>query len=439
MLLLLAVAACRRGGPDPVASLPSDADALLAVRPVSALSERVRPILDRLPEGEGAADLLRSFAGLDLRDPGRTLDSGLDPDRPAGAAWWRGALLVALPVSDAGLADRRLGLRLARLGFVDAGRDDAGVRRLEDRRTGRRAAVRVSGGVALVCAGPKDACDGLPGPPAAPWTPAAVADELGMADADVVGFARNSLIGPAIVGQAGPARMLGALLGDLRVAVRLDGGVVARAALGAAAAPAGPPDPPPPVPRDVAALVSLAIPAAFGGEALESPILAACGAPCRDTADVRAALKDWAGAAGLVVLADPGAPKAPLVPREIPGRLLLSGAARFRSGAGATAATAAAATFGVQAAAPDGGAVAVAATGRDAASRLGRPDLAAHALSASEPTVLRLIADPARIAEASGGVAVEFLAHVISGIRQVHATAEFRDGRLLLDARVVVR
>ncbi len=68
MLVVLAFGTgCRGPGIDPARYLPSDADAIAVLRSTSALRDRAASLFDRLPEAVGAADLLRSATGLDLR------------------------------------------------------------------------------------------------------------------------------------------------------------------------------------------------------------------------------------------------------------------------------------------------------------------------------------------------------------------------------------
>ena len=392
-----------------------------------------------MPEAEGIADLLRSITGLDIRAPDRTRDSGLDPRRRTGLAYWRGALLLALPVLDEDLAARRLGLRLARLGFIARGQ--GGLRHFEDLRTGRNASLEMRHGVALVCVSASDVCAGPVPPGDRPWSPALVAEELGMPDADLVALVRNPLLVKLAGIERGPARILAALLGDARVAVRLEGGALVRVGLGASGAEAGPPGDLPRVPEGVAMVLSVALPAAFPRQSLEGPILGMCGSACAQSPDFNAALQGWTGAFGLVVLARPDAPKAPLVLSEIPRRLNFLVSGRFTTGADGAArllgallkeASVVAGSDTVFAAMGDKGLAQAVLAGQ-------RPDLVAAAFSATGPTVARLILDPSRLAEAAGGIPVEFLRHVVEGIRQLHVTARFDEGRLLVDAGVVVR
>ena len=483
IVCLVAVAvACRRGGPDPSSALPADAGALVVVRSIASVAERLGPILDRMPEGEGAADLVRSLTGFDLRRPAKSLESGLDPDRPIAAAWWHDAVVIILPVSDDALALRRLGLRLARLGFGEAdGAPDAApaaVRAFVDRDQ-RHATLRVGGGLAFVCVGAEKGCvDAGALAPAGGWSPADVTAELALGDADVAGIVRNpqvaSLIRAAFGKHVIPPMML-ALLGDLRWAVRLDHGVRTRVALGATGTPLQAPADPVPAPPGTAFVLTAAVPPALAQAGLATSLLMLCGAPCQAATqggpDPSAALASWTGQAGVALLANPEAPRAPLLPDlRMLARLKLVAATRFGNpGAASTALDVLAAAVpqlnlraerwpdparpgvtarggaDLDASATAAGDLLVVASSaasaglvRDAASG-GLGGLATSLASLSAPGVLRAVVDPSLLVVALGGAGVEFVQHLLGALRLVSVDAAFQDARVSAEVVVVLR
>ncbi len=286
-------AACHGPGIDPSRYLPADADAIAVLRSTGDLRDRASALFDRLPEAVGAADLLRSSTGLDLRSDDGTREQGLDPHRPSAVAAWHGAVIVALPLVDREVAGRRLGLRLARLGFVEDGPAAGPIRRFHDVRDSKREAVlRVERNVALACAGPSGACKGIDTlAPVAIGVEAgaaarAAAVEAGMPDADLAVVVRNAgLLAFAkqafgIVPPGGAAgMMIRATVGDLRLAASLDGGFRVRGILGPTGDPLAPPREPASLLEGVLARADLDLGSLPDG--MVAALWEACGARCR--------------------------------------------------------------------------------------------------------------------------------------------------------------
>lgn len=472
---LLALAACRGTQTSPTRLLPQDADLLAATRPASDIAGRLAPVFDRLPEGAGAADLLRSLTGVDVRQPERCRESGLDPSRGLALAWKAGTTFLVLPVLDNALAGRRLGLRLARLGFLEADEVADGVRRFR-RGKAETAALRVTSGLALVCVSPGDGCAKLPDllPPEGTWSPDGVSTELGLEGADIAGVVRNAVVGRLLdgAGLTGTARtMAAATLGNARFAVRFDRGVRARVALGVEGTPLSPEAPDPRLPEGTAFLASVAVPSAFTGDALGTGLVNACRIACPSrmvvSDDYLAATgAAWNGRAGVAILAGRPAGPSPLLPIEdLIARLGIVVAAGFGAQTPDVLPLLHAATGapvpeeavpgrgtlalpqvrGLKLSVASSPGVAVGVTGRDPASVAdevaagARDGLAAALTSSKEPVVLSLVADPDLLMVAAGGIPIEFIRHTLGAIRRVAAEARFDGARLTLDAAVVLR
>jgi hypothetical protein len=496
MLVVLAFGTgCRGPGIDPARYLPSDADAIAVLRSTSALRDRAASLFDRLPEAVGAADLLRSATGLDLRSDEGTLEQGLDPRRPSAIAAWHGAIIVALPVADGDVAGRRLGLRLARLGFVEDGPGAGPIRRFHDVRDAKREAVlRVERDVALACAGPSGACKGIEAlVPAAVDADAgaaarAAAVEAGMPDADFAMVVRNAGL-LAFVKQAfgiappggAAGMMIRATVGDLRMAASLDGGLRVRGLLGQAGDPLAGPGDPTPLRSGVLARADVDLGSLPDG--MVGALWDACGARCRPEGpgDPTALLRAWDGRVTAALVASPEPVPGPVTGvRAFLRRAAVAGAmgVRIPDGAsiGLSAASSLASTLGVAflpwvdqaaegrraddaglegvagrasdgleaAAAARGGVVSVAvgrgaeAIARDLATGR-RAEIPGAPPVLSSGTLLRLSVDPNGWVDALGGLGVEFVKHLVSSVRIVGAEASLRDGRLAVDATIRLR
>lgn len=464
---LLVAVACAGRGPEPLDLVPADAEAVVAVASARAVSGRLKPTVDRLPEAVGVLDLVRSLAGFDLGEPDRTRHEGLDPDRGVALAWRGDALLVLLPVDDRGLAGRRLGLRLARLGLVEGAPDGDGVRRFaRDPDDGLRAALRVERQVAVACFGRDAACDVLPAP-----TPSgagidlrAVRDELALPRAEIAGQVRNAALlrlGRAL-GLPVPRGVAGAMLGDLRFAVSLEGGLVVRAAIGSGGDPfastlaGGPP-------------AGEALRVAVDAATLPAPWLAEALSRVRaGRLDLARLLARWDGRGVATVPATTADRVVPLLSTEALAGLSVDIVAGFR-GAEAAAGTlvdlaAALAATGVRVDAVDGdaargvsfadrfglagfagpaGAAVWWASGHGAAGRaiaLGtRPDDTRRRLDAASGRLVRVQVDPGALIQASGVTAVDFVRHLATGVRAVEADVALQGLRLVADVAVRVR
>jgi hypothetical protein len=467
LLPLLAALACVGRGPEPLALVPADAEAIVSIAPARALSERLKPTVERLPEAAGVLDLVRSLAGFDLAEPDRTRHEGLDPDRGAALAWRGDALLVLLPVDDRALAGRRLGLRLARLGLIEGEPAEGGVRRFaRDPADGLRVAMRVDRHVAVACFGQDDACDVLPAPaPSGAGDELRdVRDELALPQAEIAGRIRN----PALLRLGGllglpvPRGMAGAMLGDLRFVASLEGGLAVRAAIGSLGDPfastlaGGPPG---------GEALRLAVDAAT----LPAPWLAEALSRIRvGRLDLARLLARWDGRGVATVPAAPADRVVPLLSPEALAGLSVDVVAGFRGAEGAAGAlvdlAAALAASGVRVDAVDGdaargvsfadrfglagfagpaGAAVWWASGHGAAGRsivLGtRPDDTRRRLEAASGRLVRVQVDPGVLIQASGVTAVDFVRHLATGVRAVEVDVALEGLRLVVDAAVRVR
>lgn len=458
--------ACGDRGPEPLSVVPADARAVIGVASSRVLAARLSPTAARLPEAVGALDLVRSLAGLDLRDPDGCREEGLDPDRGLAIALHGDGVLVFLPVTDRATAGRRLGLRLARLGLIE--RDPAGdLRRFSiEPEEGLHAALRLERRLAVACFGPPRACENLallpltgPGPDLSP-----VRDELSLPDADVVGRVSNRAL-PHLADRLGlpwtTAGVVGAMVGDLRFAVSLDGGVTLRAAVGSTGDPfastlSGP------LPDDAALRLSVHagdLPAPWIRQALAQVFGARSELPGR--------LAGWDGRLLLALPAIKAERVTPLLsPRGLAG-MAVDGVAGFRSEAAVSGVLMEAARLlsgaGAGVDAVDGdpargisflgpgtlagfagrtGAVGWWASGQGAAGRAlawgGRPDAARRALESVPRRLVRLEVDPGALIEASGVTAVDLVRHMASGVRSIQADLAMDGLWFIVDAAIRV-
>lgn len=463
----LALASCRGRGPEPLTAVPADAEGIVAIAPARVLAARLAPTLDRLPEVVGAVDLVRSLVGIDLREPDRVRHEGLDPDRGVALAWAGEAFLVLLPVSDRAAAGRRLGLRLARLGLIE--QDAQGdARRFRGGAGGdQHASLRVGAGLAVVCLGSQPACDqaAAANRGGAEAALGAVRDELALPQADVTGLVRNRglvRLGRMLGIPLPTSGMAGAMLGDLRLALSLDGGVMVRAAIGSVGEP-----------------MSSGLADAFGtGDALQLSVHAgSLPAPwLREGVarlfgggtDLARRVSGWDGRLLATVPADRAEPVLPLLrPGNLAG-LPIGILAGFRNEAAASAmlqeleavltrlggrvtSVDSDASRGLSVSGgglPEGfagrvGPVCWWASGLGAAGRAlafgTRPDSTRGSLEAVPQRLARLRVDPGALIEASGVTVIDFVRHLATNLRTVEADLAMDGVRLLLDVAVRVR
>ncbi len=466
-IFLLAALACAGRGPEPLAVVPADAKTVIGVSSARVLAGRVLPTLDRLPEAVGALDLVRSLAGIDLRDPDRSRQDGLDPDRGLAIAWHGDTLLVFLPVTDRVLAGRRLGLRLARLGLIE--NDPTGdVRRFaEGPDDGLHAALRAERGLAIVCFGPSHACDGLALLPlAGPGVDlSGVKGELSMPQADVVGRVGNSALlalGHRVGLPTTSLGMAGAMLGDLRFAISFDGGLAVRVAVGSTGEPfvstlSGQ------SPEGAALRISLnaaGLPTQWIRQALSMAFGARSELPGR--------LAGWDGHLLLTVPAQVAEHVMPLLsPKALVG-IAVDVLAGFRSEAAVSGVlielvrvlSVAGAdvdsvdgdpTRGISFSGPAAlagfagraGAVGWWSSGQGALGRAlvwgGRPDETRRLLDGVPERLVRIEVDPGALIQASGVTAVDFVRHMAAGIRSIQGDVVLEGLRVVIDASLRVR
>lgn len=468
---------CGARGPEPHAVLPPDSDVRVAISAPETMVPRLRPVLDRLPEAAGFADLVRSLLGIDLLEPARTRADGLDPGRGLAGALWRDALLVVAPVRDGSLAARRAGLRLARLGFVQES-SVGGLGTFHDVRDPlRKATLRVASGLMVVCVGRADSCLSL-GPPADPsgeggaWRDG-VRREMARPDADVVVLVGNSILMRWVresLGMNLPTGAAGAFvaaaLGDLRGVLSIAGGFGMRAAIGAGGDPLAEPTVEEGGKTDHAA--SIRIDLQELGPLVARTIMDACGRRCVASGGPAASrvVSAWSGRAYAEVHAVKPARSMPVVDvGAVLGNLSWDAAFESRTAGDAVAMLRwAGAMLGMaagkgddsdpdlvttvtgvlpEAAARIAGRTVVLAAGPGAVSRLpgkvegsggGLPGLVAR-----ERAGLQIIADPGRILVASGVTAIDFLTHLVTAVEEIRVDAAWQDGRLGLDTTVRIR
>ena len=435
--LSVLVSGCGVDGPEPITAVPSDADAIFAIRPVTYVEPRLSRVLERLPEGNGIVELVTSLTGVDLGSESETRKSGLDPARGIAVAAWEDAILVILPVADEDLGSRKLGLRLARLGFLEDPPPGGGLRTFRSTRgENEQAALQVGGGLARICIGDVKPCVENRPEGVEHWSPDRVAIELAMDDAIAVGVIRNRLLAGLLdrmgLSLKGAARaMTLALLGDFRFALGVDPGIRFRAAAG----PEGNPvemEPHPPGPPDgIAALLSLAIPPALTGKALGDGLARLMKRPLEES--IRTVVSTWTGEAIAAVMVDESAKPAPLVlDLAILDRLDWNAVLGFRDGETAGRAAAGLATSGFSGLLIDAVGDKVLAGSRKAGPR-------GLSLGGPRHRVLHFVMDPGALLHCLGGGGVEFLKHMVGALSTVFVDLWFEPGRPVLDAGVVIR
>lgn len=82
----------------PARYLPADADVALWTAPVGQVAGRLGDLGDQVPGLAGVFDLLRSYAGVDLRDEQATERAGLRRDAGTAVCVWRNAVWWTVPV-----------------------------------------------------------------------------------------------------------------------------------------------------------------------------------------------------------------------------------------------------------------------------------------------------------------------------------------------------
>lgn len=100
----------------PARYLPADADVALWTAPIGEFGARVGDLGDQVPGLRGVFDLLRMYAGVDLRDEEATQRAGLRRDAGTAVCVWRNGLWWAVPVRGAVGASHVTGL-LQRRGY----------------------------------------------------------------------------------------------------------------------------------------------------------------------------------------------------------------------------------------------------------------------------------------------------------------------------------
>jgi hypothetical protein len=498
VIVVLAVG-CGSGGPDPRTLIPVDSDAWVAVRSAQDISVRVAPIVEQYPEFGGAVDFIRSVVGIDFARPDR--ESGLDPRRGAAGAWWRGGLLLLLPVSDASLASRRIALRLARFGFVQS----PGGGPVRDFESGERghACFQVYNGIAAVYVGTAETCVLLAGVAATAddsresavrKTVETVTDELDMGGADIIFRVGNALMAPELLRAAGlssrgtAAMVASGMLGDLRGALVVDRTVKVRMAVGAEGGPfrgrmAVPADPGP-----QAGAVEVDVTVGSGIRPMLDSAVSMCGRRCTSRG-IDMMFAAWDGRLKVTVpsVVDspdgqrPGGPLATLL--RVFDKVTVTGVAGMRHSSEeivgivrkrveppvvaavpvlppqqTDAATPAAVP--VEAPVESGGPVKFRFEGHDVAVAASKSSLAVAAGPAALASVNRLIANdgasslpapadgpllasvrvnPEGLLNVSGFGFLDYLRHLVNPIRQAGLDIYYEQGRVFADGRIIIR
>lgn len=438
--------------------LPGDADAVFAVGPVTKVAPRLSRVLDRLPEATGLFDLVSSLTGVDLLSPDKTGESGIDPNRRIALALWRDAGLMVLPLRDEALGARRIGLRLARLGFLEEeDARDGTIRYRSTRDLEATCVLWVRDRLAWVCMGNAERCPPPRDGSSAGWSPTTVTDELSMPGAVAMGVVRNPLLahlldrsGPSLTGTA--RAMVQALLGDLRWALDAEGGLRARVAAGPVGNPVERGPVPSSIPGDAVAFLSLTLPGAFLGRPLGDALAGL--ASTRDREVLRGLGAAWSGKAVLAVMADPAAEPAPLVFNTATlGRLdWVAGLSFANAGSAAGAvralvdlakrngwadATTAPSSAGARLV-REGLPLELKSEGIRVVAGSRKADLKELPLGLADTRVMHLAADPRGLLKVLGGGGVEFLRHMVAAVPMVFVDLKFELGRPILDAGVVI-
>lgn len=454
-LLIVAMSvliACGGKKPDAASALPADTDAAMVSATITQLAERVLPTIEKLPEGDGGVELLRSLTGVDLRSPPRCKESGIDPDRGLAIAWWKGAMIVVLPVSDDALASRRLGLRLARFGFEEKGISSDGLRSFENSQK-LRATLLVKDGLARVCIG-GEVCEKIDGTGLSLHE---VRSELQSENADLIGVIRNRTVAYLIKVVAGKEvipPLMRPMIGDMRFAVDLLNGLDIRLALGGTGDKWTFDTGNQRLPDDIAALVSIALPEALAETQLALYVVALCGSPCaasnQGTLDPVKTIAAWSGRA-VVALSSSGTDSLPRLMASI-SMETAEGAKDLKTFLVNIAKSLGMFVIGsdmatdVTTAMLEGFEISLAvqadtvhiAAGRDSIKLVKDMVDGVHVL-VNKKQLLYVAFAPSKTINAVYRIPVEFIRHMIEALKTVYINADLMDGRLMVQAGVELR
>jgi len=479
LALLVLLNACRSTGFDPIDVLPPDSDAWIVMAPLKDSGKHLNSILSRLPDGAGVTDLIRSITGIDVTDVDKTRESGLDPNRGLAFAWYPGRSLLVLPVSDEALASRRLGLRLARLGFIEeSGGMPDGVRGFSmegDSKT--LLGLRVASGLAFIGLGGADIGEWLASMGPSGGVRAAfqaLEQEAGLGPADVIAVVKNaSLVSHVmtllhVYPSMSSTSMhnltrFATLLGDLRSVVRFDRGIQARVTLGVGDEPLDPVGSPMTLPPGVAVAAAIDLP---------DYLLRLARDGLGSSGVLDNPLSAWNGRLVLSLLTDSRIAQVPLVtddrffnrariamgigttPDVLSGDKTMAAIADgvLRLGwrivplpAGALPGLTATSSRGHEVSLVSQSGFVLAVTGRDswAFGReglfAGRLDLLPGLKDPPGSKVLSLVADPGQALQSLGLSDLEFARHMIGALRSFDISVTWSGSRLVSDIRLVTR
>lgn len=478
VVVVFAVVGCGSSGPDPRMLIPVDSEAWLAVRPARDVAERIGPIVEQYPEYGGALDFARSVIGIDYARPDR--ESGLDPGRGSVFAWFRGGLLVILPVVDHKLAQKRAALRMARFGFVQSGSKGA-LLHFESSEYGH-GCIAAKAGIAAVYFGSPDICPMLAGiadqaddsrESQVRLAYEKVTSEMDMEGADLIFFVANGLYAPKLLRMGGlPEKapvtyLVSGMIGDLRGAIKVDREIVARVAAG----PAGQPFKPVSAgtraigPEDAARIDVTVGP---GLRPLVDALVPICGARCARTG-IDMMIGSWDGRLELKVPVSDGSARGSArkgILRKLAamtGKVTVTGVAGMRRPGGAILDFARrrlgqpapeVAAGGLQ---PP---VTFAFDGHDVAVGAGSDRLAVAIGPTALQSVTRITGDgvsddlpewptdgrvlsarvnPEALLELSGFGFIQYLERLVNPVKGVAAEVFFDNGRILVDGRINIR
>lgn len=234
-IIILLFIACGGKGRDPWLSIPSDADAVVFIKPADAISGGLESIIENVPVISGFPDLIYSITGISFIDPERTKENGIDPKRGLAIYFYvDGKATVILPIRNPSLAEKRLALRLARLGFLE--KEKEGEVRVFEHKRGFYAIIQADSDLVFISFSKFYDNKRITNQKGSffPVGYHDIVEENGMRDAVIAGIVLNHALTKLLPKEMGGKyrNLILPLLGDLRFSIDLSGGVRVRVVLG---------------------------------------------------------------------------------------------------------------------------------------------------------------------------------------------------------------